>query len=201
MATKNLKYTATDLDDSITKFKNNYRDVSSVNVTANDIIEGKIAVSKDQVVIGTLGETTGIVDSNNITNDEASSKVILDIPEDGVYKDAKISASYSQLADTLEINSNAIVEGQSILGIEGTASAGSNVAQGEGISITNENNIATINHGSTGIGEIKEINNSLINAISIDKFGHINAIESINYTPLTQTKILNAINTAITANN
>lgn len=201
MATKNLKYTATDLDESMDKFKNNYRDVSSVNVTANDIIEGKIAVSKDRVVTGTLRETTGIVDSNNITNDEASSKVILDIPEDGVYKDAKISASYSQLADTLEINSNTIIEGYSILGIEGTASAGSNVAQGEGISITNENNIATINHGSTGTGEIKEINNSLINAISIDKFGHINAIESINYTPLTQTKILNAINTAITANN
>lgn len=201
MATKNLKYTATDLDDSIAKFKNNYRDVSSVNVTANDIVEGKIAVSKDQVITGTLGETTGIIGSNNIINDEISSKVILDIPKDGIYKNAKISASYAQLADTLEINSNAIVEGQSVLGVEGTATAGSNVAQGEGINITDENNIATINHGNTGSGEVKEINNSLINAISIDKFGHISAVDSINYIPLTQTKILNAINIAITANN
>lgn len=125
MANVYLNHTVTDLDDAISKFQSSWRDVSSVTASSSNMLKNTIAVNTTGQVQGEIEILSGNISSSNITNNEQQSNISVSLPSNNYYSDVNLQLNYADIANSIQLQPNQIVQGNVILGVAGTFSASS----------------------------------------------------------------------------
>lgn len=181
MANVQLNHTVEQLDDAVQRVLDGWRDVTKVNATPETMLKGTKAVNTTGEVDGNIETKTDVIDTNDVENDVENNKIKATIPEDAYYKDASLGIDYTSIADGIGLTSDKIVEGNTILGIEGTGLGSFVIETGEGLTGGPITGNGTISHGDTSTQESIIVDNVLINTIALDDFGHVTKMTSISF--------------------
>lgn len=206
-----LQYSVNELNTAIQQFQNGWRDVRNVTATSDTMLNGITAMTINGAVTGNIQTIDTTYNSESVTNNPDNEKINVQIPSNAYYTtSANLAVDYSAIANSIGLDSNQIVEGNTILGIPGTAqlSTGTvtSISIGDGLSGNNNpiTESGTISHaaGTSGIKNVTETN-VLLSGITADTFGHIDNVSYITTTSLVESisnLIASAISTATVTN-
>lgn len=189
-----LQYSVNELNTAIQQFQNGWRDVRNVTATADNMLNGITAMTINGTVTGNIQTVDTTHDSESVTDNPTDEKINVQIPNNAYYTtSANLAVDYSAIANSISLNSNQIVEGNTILGISGTAqlSTGTvtSISIGDGLSGNNNpiTESGTISHaaGTSGIKNVTETS-VILSGITADTFGHIDNVSYITTTSLAE---------------
>lgn len=199
-----LQYSVNELNTAIQQFQNGWRDVRTVTATADNMLNGITAMTIKGTVTGNIQTIDTTYNSESVTNNPDNEKINVQIPSNAYYTtSANLAVDYSAIANSIGLDSNQIVEGNTILGVPGTAqlSTGTVTSISIGNGLSGDNNpiteSGTISHaaGTSGTKNVTETN-VLLSGITADTFGHIDNVSYITTTSLVES-ISNLIASAI----
>ena len=95
------------------------------DAVASEVLSGKTFTTKNDVgITGTMTNNSSTIKSSTLSLDSSNQRVQLAIPTTGYYDtNSKLYQSYTNVANEIGLTANKIVDGNTILGVTGTAKA------------------------------------------------------------------------------